>query len=219
MVSDGPVWKKQLISPSSTGDKDNKKPGETDDNASAMPAKINATTPVSADRVKYASQRAALAALLSNPDREIEIPLGPLAPSARLPSPPAEIVNNVQGSSAGAGSGEFHVYKQARRREFERMKAFDEERTMEQEKAEFEKQREQVLSRDEEKTKKNRERRNKRKFKKSQQEKQDTYTMTATRSDVEKARDLGMSTTTTGEPADVENADRQINLTIVDDDL
>jgi hypothetical protein len=31
-------------------------------------------------------------------------------------------MKNVQGSSAGAGSGEFHVYKQARRREYERLK-------------------------------------------------------------------------------------------------
>lgn len=33
---------------------------------------------------------------------------------------------NVQGSTAGAGSGEFHVYKQSRRREYERLKIMDE---------------------------------------------------------------------------------------------
>lgn len=36
-------------------------------------------------------------------------------------------MKNVQGSSAGAGSGEFHVYKQSRRREYERLKLMDEE--------------------------------------------------------------------------------------------
>jgi hypothetical protein len=35
---------------------------------------------------------------------------------------PVEMMKNVQGSSAGAGSGEFHVYKQSRRREYERLK-------------------------------------------------------------------------------------------------
>ena len=34
-------------------------------------------------------------------------------------------MKNVQGSSAGAGSGEFHVYKQSRRREYERLKIMD----------------------------------------------------------------------------------------------
>lgn len=40
--------------------------------------------------------------------------------------PPREMMKNVQGSSAGAGSGEFHVYKQNRRREYERLKLMDE---------------------------------------------------------------------------------------------
>jgi hypothetical protein len=35
---------------------------------------------------------------------------------------PVEMMKNVQGSSAGAGSGEFHVYKQSRRREYERLR-------------------------------------------------------------------------------------------------
>lgn len=37
-----------------------------------------------------------------------------------------QMMKNVQGSSAGAGSGEFHVYKQNRRREYERLKLMDE---------------------------------------------------------------------------------------------
>ena len=37
------------------------------------------------------------------------------------------MMKNVQGSSAGAGSGEFHVYKASRRREYERLKIMEEE--------------------------------------------------------------------------------------------
>lgn len=35
---------------------------------------------------------------------------------------PKDILKNVTGSSAAAGSGEFHVYKNARRREAERVR-------------------------------------------------------------------------------------------------
>lgn len=37
------------------------------------------------------------------------------------------MMKNVQGSSAGAGSGEFHVYKASRRREYERLKLMEDE--------------------------------------------------------------------------------------------
>lgn len=87
--------------------------------------------------------------LFVDPNREVVLP-GP--PKARGVAPPREMIPNVQGSSAGAGalydaidagraaadadaaapcplpgSGEFHVYKQSRRREYERLKAMDEE--------------------------------------------------------------------------------------------
>lgn len=39
--------------------------------------------------------------------------------------PVQDIIKNVQASSAAAGSGEFHVYKHSRRREFERIKQME----------------------------------------------------------------------------------------------
>jgi hypothetical protein len=47
------------------------------------------------------------------------------APKEKEIRPAREMMKNVQGSSAGAGSGEFHVYKASRRREYERLKLLD----------------------------------------------------------------------------------------------
>uniref|UniRef100_A0A8C9MTB1 PRKR interacting protein 1 n=1 Tax=Serinus canaria TaxID=9135 RepID=A0A8C9MTB1_SERCA len=41
------------------------------------------------------------------------------------PRPPPEFVRDVMGSSAGAGSGEFHVYRHLRRREYQRQDFMD----------------------------------------------------------------------------------------------
>ena len=62
--------------------------------------------------------------LLKDPSKPVHVPQGPKEKTIR---PPREMMKNVQGSSAGAGSGEFHVYKAARRREYERLKMMDEE--------------------------------------------------------------------------------------------
>jgi hypothetical protein len=60
--------------------------------------------------------------LLNNPDKEIRLPT---APKERTLRAPVEMMKSVQGSSSGAGSGEFHVYKQSRRREYERLKLME----------------------------------------------------------------------------------------------
>ena len=112
----------------------------------------------------YGMQASAVDALFAK-QPDIHIPESATKPPktvANLPAP-AEIVTNVQGSSAGAGSGEFHVYKAARRREYERIRLMEEEAKREEdEKAHEEKQR-LTKEREENKTNKNRKRREKKK--------------------------------------------------------
>lgn len=72
----------------------------------------------------------------------------------------------MQGSSAGAGSGEFHVYKAARRREQERLRVMDEEVRVEEEQREFEVKRSEREEEDRAKTERNRLKREKMKARK-----------------------------------------------------
>ncbi|KAH8819978.1 hypothetical protein F5884DRAFT_32493 [Xylogone sp. PMI_703] len=104
-------------------------------------------------------------ALFAKPDREIAIPSGSVIKKSHVSAPP-EIVANVQGSSAGAGSGEFHVYKAARRREYERLRAMDEDVRKEKEQEEFEREKKEREEKDAERTRKNREKREKKNKKK-----------------------------------------------------
>ena len=108
-------------------------------------------------------QSAALTTLFKNPDRNIALPASTALTNGKPCTAPPEIVANVQGSSAGAGSGEFHVYKASRRREYERLKQMDEEVRLETEKEEFESKAEELRRKDEERTEKNRRKRNKNK--------------------------------------------------------
>lgn len=128
------------------------------DPRSKRPLKRRALTPVT-------QQASHVDALFAKPDRDIPIPSSTaLTKKPTLPAPP-EIVANVQGSSAGAGSGEFHVYKASRRREYERVKMMDKEVATEKADEEFEKKREEMKKKDKEKTEKNRRRRDKKKNK------------------------------------------------------
>lgn len=68
-------------------------------------------------------QRVQLEKLSKDPAKPAFIPAPPQDKTLR---PAREMMKNVQGSSAGAGSGEFHVYKAGRRREYERLKMFEE---------------------------------------------------------------------------------------------
>ncbi|RFU29125.1 hypothetical protein B7463_g7230, partial [Scytalidium lignicola] len=105
-------------------------------------------------------QASIVEALFAKPDREIIIPSGSTIKKSHVSAPP-EIVANVQGSSAGAGSGEFHVYKAARRREYERLRAMDEDVRTEKEQEEFEREKRERAEKDAERTRKNREKRDK----------------------------------------------------------
>ncbi|TRX92776.1 hypothetical protein FHL15_006450 [Xylaria flabelliformis] len=130
------------------------------DPRSKRPTKKRALTPLSA-------QAKELDTLFAHPEQEIRTEKRDTAP--RLAAPP-EIVANVQGSSAGAGSGEFHVYKASRRREYERLRRMDEEVAKESADAEFERGKEERLRRDDEKTRRNREKREKKRKAREQQQ-------------------------------------------------
>jgi len=108
------------------------------------------------------SQARTINALFADPDREIKIPDPASSKKSNVPPPP-EIVANVQGSSAGAGSGEFHVYKASRRREYERLREMDAEAKKEEEDAQWKREEAERRKKDEERTAKNRAKRSKKK--------------------------------------------------------
>jgi hypothetical protein len=126
------------------------------DPRSKRPVKRRALSPTS-------QQASSLDALFARPDQVIRTS----APAPRAAAPPPEIVTNVQGSSAGAGSGEFHVYKAARRREHERMKAMAAEVAADEQAAGFDAAKRERDSKDDERTRKNREKRDKAKARKA----------------------------------------------------
>jgi hypothetical protein len=121
-------------------------------NRSQRPTKKRALTPST-------QQSAQVEALFANPDR---VDNGQLLGTRDKPSmAPPEVVANVQGSSAGAGSGEFHVYKASRRREYERLRTMDEEVKAEEAEKDFQLRKVERERKDEEKLSKNRAKREK----------------------------------------------------------
>ena len=126
------------------------------DPRSRRPTKRRAVTP----RSEHATQ---IESLFRDPNKELKLPEASRPKTASSMAPPPEIVANVQGSSAGAGSGEFHVYKASRRREYERLRLMQDEVDREKSEAEWQQSREETRRKDEEKTEKNRRKRDKRK--------------------------------------------------------
>lgn len=105
-------------------------------------------------------QRYQLDKLLKDPTKPAYVPPPPKEKTLR---PAREMMKNVQGSSAGAGSGEFHVYKASRRREYERLKMLEEESLKETVEAEFERKKREADEIGNAKTAKNRAKRQKKK--------------------------------------------------------
>lgn len=85
-------------------------------------------------RTAYDIQRSKLEKLMQNPEKPVNIPD---SRKEKDPNAAPEFVYNVMGSSAGAGSGEFHVYRQIRRKEYARQKVLDEKKTKEELNNEF----------------------------------------------------------------------------------
>lgn len=65
-------------------------------------------------------QKKQLDKLLEKMEKPVHIPSRPSPKKSN--KEPKDYVKNVQGSSAGAGSGEFHVYRAGRRREYARLR-------------------------------------------------------------------------------------------------
>ena len=88
------------------------------------PTPSTSTTPANRHALTAVEkQRSQLEKLLKDPAKPAYIPPPPKEKTIRAAR---EMMKNVQGSSAGAGSGEFHVYKASRRREYERLKLLEE---------------------------------------------------------------------------------------------
>ncbi|KAM1152146.1 hypothetical protein EV1_034442 [Malus domestica] len=77
-------------------------------------------------------------------------------------------VSNTSGSSAGSGSGDFHQYRQMRRKEQDRIARMDVDYQRRKEEAEFNMRREERLRQAEEKTAKKRLKRQKKKQRKNE---------------------------------------------------
>ncbi|KAH6575464.1 hypothetical protein BASA50_005493 [Batrachochytrium salamandrivorans] len=109
------------------------------------------------------AHKAQLDRLMNRVDKDIVLPNRPSDKPRAPRKEAAHIVRNIQGSSAGAGSGEFHVYRALRRKENTRLKALDDAAQREEDRQEYEKRQLDLRTKEAEKTNKNREKRLKRK--------------------------------------------------------
>ncbi|RVE55965.1 hypothetical protein OJAV_G00231260 [Oryzias javanicus] len=135
-------------------------------------------------------QRLRLERLMRNPEKLAPIPD---RPKEWNPRAPPEFVRDVMGSSAGAGSGEFHVYRHLRRREYQRQDFLDKISEKQQKDLDYLKRLEENKKAAQERTEKRRRKREKLKQKKlmakkaklGDQSKTDTAEKTESSSDEE----------------------------------
>ncbi|XP_061395388.1 PRKR-interacting protein 1 homolog [Musca vetustissima] len=106
-------------------------------------------------------QRLKLEKLMKNPDKPVIIPEHRKEKDYMASVP--TFVRNVMGSSAGAGSGEFHVYRHLRRKEYARQKMIQQKSLQEQLDDEYQQKIEENRRKAEEKTAKKRAKRLKKK--------------------------------------------------------
>lgn len=121
--------------------------------------------PVSKTFTAYDVQRYRLEKLMENPDKPVSIPVR--QEKGRQREAP-DFVRNVMGSSAGAGSGEFHVYRHLRRKEFARQRVIEEEARREELDLEYQERLERNRREAEERVERNRLKRLKKKQKMKQ---------------------------------------------------
>lgn len=117
----------------------------------------------------YDNQRRRIEKLMENPEKMIELP--DTSMSIHKKYEPPDFVRNVMGSSAGAGSGEFHVYRHLRRKEMARLKEMEESATIEDLDKNFKEKLEQTKRKAEERTMKKKMKREKKRKLKHKQEK------------------------------------------------
>lgn len=117
----------------------------------------------------YDNQRRRIEKLMENPDRFVELPDTSMSGHKRYEPP--DFVRNVMGSSAGAGSGEFHVYRHLRRKEISRLKEMEKSAVVDELDAQFKNKLEETKRKAEERTMKKRAKREKKKEKSKEKKK------------------------------------------------
>uniref|UniRef100_A0A0K0F811 PRKR-interacting protein 1 (inferred by orthology to a human protein) n=1 Tax=Strongyloides venezuelensis TaxID=75913 RepID=A0A0K0F811_STRVS len=113
----------------------------------------------------YDAMRIRLNYLEKNIDKAIEIPV---IPEEEKPREAPEFVRNVVGSSAAAGSAEFHIFRNNRRREYERLEYIDKQAKKEELDREYSLKRKTIEEEEAAKTAKKRAKRQKKKKKDKQ---------------------------------------------------
>merc|ERR1712129_594244 len=120
-------------------------------------------------KTAYDVNRAKIEKLMKNPERPVNIPE---PRKEKDPNKASEFVYNVMGSSAGAGSGEFHVYRQIRRKENARQKIMGDQKDKDDQNAEYHAKIEENERDADERTAKKRAKRQKQKEKMKQKQKE-----------------------------------------------